>query len=131
MPALLVPYVAIALSIVHFVLAASVTLHVLAHNRNPGSAVSWIGLAWLSPVVGSLLYLLLGINRVQRRARSQSVAAPDDSLDEALPVPPGCKHLAGLELAARRISRRNVQPGNAILMLANGDAAYPQMIAAI
>jgi cardiolipin synthase len=131
MPALLVPYVAIALSIVHFVLAAGVTLHVLAHNRNPGSAVSWIGLAWLSPVVGSLLYLLLGINRVQRRARSQSVAAPDDSLDEALPVPPRCEHLAGLELAARRISRRNVQPGNAILMLTNGDAAYPQMIAAI
>ena len=66
----LVPYIAIALSIMHFVLAAGVTLHVLAHNRNPGSAVAWIGLAWLSPVVGSVLYLFLGINRVQRRARS-------------------------------------------------------------
>ena len=62
MPAVFVPYLAIALSIAHFVLAAGVTLHVLAHNRNPGSAVSWIGLAWLSPVVGTLLYLFLGIN---------------------------------------------------------------------
>ena len=69
MPPELVPYVAIALSIAHFALAAGVTLHVLAHNRNPGSAVSWIGLAWLSPVVGSLLYVLLGINRVQREFR--------------------------------------------------------------
>ncbi|MFI4867809.1 MAG: phospholipase D-like domain-containing protein [Steroidobacterales bacterium] len=130
MPAQFVPYTAIALSIVHFALAAGVTLHVLAHNRNPGSAVSWIGLAWLSPVVGSLMYVLLGINRVRRRARSLIVVGPDDSV-EASPGPQGCEHLAGLELAARRISRRNVQSGNAVTMLANGDAAYPQMIAAI
>jgi cardiolipin synthase A/B len=130
-PAALVPYLAIALSIAHFALAAGVTLHVLAHNRNPGSAVSWIGLAWLSPVVGSLLYVLLGINRVQRRARSEGAVPPEDPQVEASPPPPACQHLAGLELAARRISRRNVQPGNAIGMLANGDAAYPQMIAAI
>lgn len=126
-----VPFAAIALWIVHFALALGVTLHVLAHNRNPGSAVSWIGLAWLSPVVGSVLYVLLGINRVKRRARSLSVAPPDDSVVEATPGPPGCEQLAALELAARRISRRNVEPGNAILMLANGDAAYPRMIAAI
>src|SRR5579863_9802883 len=130
MPAQFVPYTAIALWIVHFALAAGVTLHVLAHNRNPGSAVSWIGLAWLSPVVGSLLYVLLGINRVRRRARRLIVAGPDDAV-EASPGPQGCEHLAGLELAARRISRRNVQSGNAVTMLANGDAAYPQMMAAI
>jgi cardiolipin synthase len=131
MPAPLVPYTAIALSIVHFALAVAVTLHVLAHNRNPGSAVSWIGLAWLSPVVGSLLYVLLGVNRVRRRARSLSGEASDESEVEASPSPPGCEHLAGLELAGRRISRREVQPGNSIALLANGDAAYPQMIAAI
>ena len=131
MPALLVPYTAIALSMVHFALAVAVTLHVLAHNRNPGSAVSWIGLAWLSPVVGSLLYVLLGVNRVRRRAHSLSGAAPEQSQVEASLWPLGCEHLAGLELAARRISRRDLQPGNSIALLANGDAAYPQMIAAI
>jgi cardiolipin synthase len=130
-PALLVPYVAIALSLMHFALATGVTLHVLAHNRNPGSSVSWIGLAWLSPVVGSVLYLLLGINRVQRRARSGGAIAPDQAVVASSPPPAGCAHLAGLELAARQISRRNIQPGNVIAMLANGDAAYPQMIAAI
>jgi cardiolipin synthase A/B len=130
-PAVFVPYIAIALSIMHFVLATGVTLHVLAHNRNPGSAVSWIGLAWLSPVVGSVLYLFLGINRVQRRARSAGAVAPNQALVASSPPPAGCAHLAGLELAARQISRRNIQTGNAIAMLANGDAAYPQMIAAI
>jgi len=109
-PPELVPYVAVALPVVHFVLAAGVTLHVLAHNRNPGSAVSWIGLAWLSPVVGSLLYALLGINRVQRRARSQGVVLPHDPPIEASPAPAACAHLAGLELAGRRISRRTSSP---------------------
>jgi len=140
------PDVAIVVSIAHLALAVSVTLHVLSHNRNPGSAVSWIGLAWLSPVVGSLLYLLLGINRVRRRARSTGgdapVGAPDhpgaaagetivEAIGAAQPAAPGSEHLAGLELAARRISRRHAQGGTAVVMLANGDAAYPQMIAAI
>ena len=128
---LLLPYGAITVSIAHLALAVGVTLHVLSHKRNPGSAVSWIGLAWLSPVVGSVLYLLLGINRVRRRARSEGVAAPADASIEAQPAPPACEHLAGLEMAARRISRRQAQPGNAFELLANGDAAYPQMIAAI
>ena len=61
MPTQLVPLVATALWVVHLALATGVTLHVLAHNRNPGSAVSWIGLAWLSPVVGSVLYVLLSL----------------------------------------------------------------------
>ena len=82
------------LSIAHFALAAGVTVHVLAHNRNPGSAVSWIGLAWLSPVVGSLLYLLLGINRVRRRARSLSAVAAEGTV-AALPRTPGLRASGG------------------------------------
>ena len=73
------PPTGLILSVAHIALALSVTVHVLTRNRNSGSAVAWIGLAWLSPVVGSLLYALLGINRVQRRARCWQIAtAPVD-----------------------------------------------------
>ena len=34
----------------------------------PGAAIGWVGVIWLTPVVGSLLYYLLGINRIRRRA---------------------------------------------------------------
>ncbi|MGH8231768.1 MAG: phospholipase D-like domain-containing protein [Steroidobacteraceae bacterium] len=131
MPLLLAPYAPLILSLIHLGLAVAVTLHVLANKRDPGSAVAWIGLAWLAPVIGSVLYLLLGINRVRRRARGMGRAPVDERVIEATPGPPGCQHLAGLELAARRISRRNLQSGNAVQMLRNGDAAYPLMIAAI
>jgi hypothetical protein len=39
--------------------------------RCPGSAIiAWVGLAWLAPLVVSCAYLLLGINRIQRKAVS-------------------------------------------------------------
>jgi cardiolipin synthase len=125
------PLLTIAVALVHFALAAGVTAHALAHKRDPGSAVAWIGLAWLSPVVGSILYVLLGINRVRRRALGlrgpvTDVSSPDAALGR-------CRddHLASLEIAAHRISGRRIEAGNEVAMLANGDEAYPQMTAAI
>jgi cardiolipin synthase len=126
----LTPLVTLGLSLLHFALAAGVTLHVLMSKRNPGSSVAWIGLAWLSPVVGSLLYALLGINRVRRRARTLH----DGGNPLRQPPPAGGDrndHLAPLEYAGRRITQRRVAPGNELRILVNGDAAYPQMLAAI
>jgi cardiolipin synthase A/B len=121
----------VAITVFHIALALAVTGHALAHKRDPGSAVAWIGLAWLSPVIGSVLYVLLGINRVKRRARGLRASLPvlhAPPLDAASP-PAGS--LAELELAARHISGRNVADGNSITILHNGDQAYPRMLAAI
>ena len=52
----------------HFVMAGAVTVHVLMTKRDVPAAIGWIGMAWLAPVLGSLLYVGFGINRVQRRA---------------------------------------------------------------
>ncbi|MCJ7800124.1 MAG: PLDc N-terminal domain-containing protein, partial [Polaromonas sp.] len=53
-------------TLLHLALAIAVTLHALLTRRNVSAAVAWIGLAWLAPVFGALLYLMLGINRIQR-----------------------------------------------------------------
>jgi cardiolipin synthase len=120
----------LGLSLLHFALAAGVTLHVLMTKRNPGSSVAWIGLAWLSPVIGSLLYAFLGINRVRRRARSLS--DPGNPLSRPPPIGGDrSDHLAPLEFAGRRITQRCVAVGNDFRILVNGDAAYPEMVAAI
>lgn len=118
--------------LVHLGAATTVTLHVLLHKRDVGATVSWIGLAWLSPVIGSALYWLIGINRVRRRALRlvrpsirTEVAAPGAPLPEAI------RHLVPLEIAGWRITRRRAEPGNRIDILHDGDGAYPRMIAAI
>ena len=53
----------------HILMAGAVTVHALMTKRNVPTAIGWIGMAWLAPVLGSLLYVGFGINRVKRRAR--------------------------------------------------------------
>ena len=105
-------------------------MHVLLTKREAGSSVAWIGLAWLAPILGSVLYLLLGINRVRRRA--QSLQRPRPSIPgSAARKPTRSDYLAALEHAGQRITGRPAEDGNAIQLLRNGDHAYPQMLAAI
>ena len=49
-------------------LQITVTFHILMHKEDVPSAIGWIGLVWLAPVVGSVAYIILGINRIRRKA---------------------------------------------------------------
>ncbi|HYV88594.1 MAG TPA: PLDc N-terminal domain-containing protein, partial [Candidatus Polarisedimenticolia bacterium] len=53
--------------LLHIGLSGAVTIHVLLRKRDVRSSTAWIGLAWLSPGLGALLYYVFGINRVMRR----------------------------------------------------------------
>jgi cardiolipin synthase A/B len=121
----------IVVPLIHLVLAAGVTIHVLLTKREAGSSVAWIGLAWLAPILGSVLYLLLGINRVRRRAlnlrRQRPVARRARTTRDAKRD----DHLAPLERAGQRITERPTEDGNDIRILRNGDNAYPKMLSAI
>ncbi|WP_194857012.1 PLDc N-terminal domain-containing protein, partial [Myxococcus sp. CA006] len=61
------PHVVAALTVLISVVASA---HAVLHKRDVRAAVGWVGLAWLVPVLGGVLYVLLGINRIRRRARS-------------------------------------------------------------
>ena len=92
------------------------------------------GVIWLLPLLGPVLYLVLGVNRIRRRAVSLGVHGTfrrpvPDNLGE--PEHAGAEHLQHL---ARIVSRLVAQPlaaGNAIEPLVNGDEAFPAMLAAI
>lgn len=120
-----------AVRVLNLVCALGVTLHVLLRKRNVEAATGWIGLAWVAPVIGALLYFMLGINRVRRRAqRLRETRAP--RAQAALPARDGRDgHLAALDHAVHRITRRPLEQGNALIAFQNGDEAYPPMIDAI
>ena len=116
---------------VGFLIAIAVTIHVLLNKRDIGAATAWIGLAWLSPIIGGIFYLLLGINRVRRRAQrlvARRTHRPGGGGAEARDWN---GHLAPLERAGTRITGRRMLAGNGFEHFENGDAAYPAMIAAI
>jgi cardiolipin synthase len=131
-------YVAGALTLLLAIVASG---HAILYKRDSRAAVSWVGLIWLVPVLGAVLYALLGVNRIRRRASTvrsearrlsgsyavlaRAGAVPGDAL--------GASHrqletLAGL---VDRVCRRPLTAGNAVAPLVNGEAAYPAMLATI
>ena len=59
------PHLVAGVSLVVAVVASS---HVVMYKRDSRAAIGWAGIIWLVPLVGTALYVVLGINRVQRRA---------------------------------------------------------------
>src|ERR1700737_5493324 len=121
----------IVVPLIHLALAVGVTIHVLLTKREAGSSVSWIGLAWLAPILGSVLYLLLGINRVRRRALNLRRPRPVTRTAKSARDAKRDDHLASLERAGQRITGRPTEDGNDVRILRNGEDAYPKMLSAI
>jgi len=120
-----------AIIALHLLLSGAVTIHLLRGRRVNRSAAAWVGLVWLAPFIGTALYLLLGVNRVRRRAAAlRSLGGPASRST----LPTGAKrddHLSALSLAGDRITKRPAIGCNAITVLQSGDEGYPPMLAAI
>jgi cardiolipin synthase len=117
--------------------------HALLYKRDTRAAVLWVAFIWLAPLVGAVLYFILGVNRIRRRAvllrgnlerfrthrRMPSDNVGEPGTDTRVPVT--SKHLGALARVVDRITDRPLLPGNQIEPLMNGDEAYPAMIDAI
>ena len=127
-----------ALSIFFALLASG---HAIVWKRDSRAAVLWMVVIWTMPLAGALLYFVLGINRIKRRAillrgslerytaRPAIAAVSHEQLAERLPA--GERHLTAVAQATSRVVDRPLLPGNSITPLLNGDAAYPAMLDAI
>ena len=131
-------YVIAAVALLLSVVAAS---HAVLYKRDSRAAVLWLGFIWLAPLAGAILYFILGINRIRRRAvllrgnMERYCTAPHaapcqpDELEQHLP--PHARHLSRLAEAVHKLGVRPLLPGNRIEPLLNGDQAYPAMLEAI
>jgi len=110
------------------------SVHALLHKRDVRATVLWLGLIWFLPVLGPILYLALGVNRIRRRALSLGVQKTSARL---IPVnlgesqPSGAEHLQMLARIVDRVGAQPLTPGNQIHPLVNGDEAFPAMLAAL
>src|SRR5690606_18461363 len=115
--------------------------HAIIYKRDPRAAVLWVGVAWLLPLAGAVLYFLLGVNRIRRWAESlrrdmervrvhsgPAVCGPDEV---AARMPGVALDVAGLARAVGQVAKRPLLKGNRIEPLIDGDQAYPAMIEAI
>ena len=118
-----------------FILAAVLASgHALLHKRDPRAAALWLGVVWLLPALGPLLYITLGINRIRRRAVSlgvHNVVSRPIPENFGEPEQMEAEHLKMLSRVVSRVVAQPLVPGNAIQPLINGDEAFPAMLAAI
>lgn len=130
----------LAVAAMSITLAVVASAHVVLYKRDSRAAVAWVGLIWLVPVLGAILYVLFGINRVRRRAALQRAGRwPGSTLETERPptvrsetlLPRGLHRLHSLAELVDRVTGRQVTAGNAVTPLEQGDAAYPAMLAAI
>ncbi len=122
-------------------LAALAAGHALLYKRDSRAAVLWVALSLFLPAVGPVLYFILGVNRIKRRAlllrgdleRFEARQHVEECNDEQLAarLPAARRHLAALALTTARVHTRPLLPGNRLEPLRNGDAAYPAMLEAI
>jgi cardiolipin synthase len=115
--------------------------HAILYKRDTRATVLWVGFIWLAPLAGPICYLLLGINRIKRKAsllrRSAPRLNPGDApgalgAKSALPpVAVAQAHFARLVHVVDSVVEQSLLPGNRIEPLFNGDEAFPAMLSAI
>lgn len=108
-----------------------VTAHILRYKDDVKSAIGWIGLVWLTPLVGSVIYVIFGINRIRRRALALRNQGPDllkltgKSVQEIeKEIPPSFLQLLRL---GYKVHPQLFSFGNRAQAFVNGDSAYPEM----
>lgn len=115
--------------------------HAILYKRDSRATVAWVGVIWLVPFLGALLYLLLGINRIRRRVAGQRghESAHYRLLDEfscnpedlTKFLPENRAHLSEMAKLTFGVAKLPLLTGNSIDPLFDGDEAYPAMIDAI
>lgn len=126
----------LAFVVLVLVLDIGTSAHAILIKRDHRAAVMWVAFIWFSPLVGAVCYLLLGINRIRRRAsRLRGEEAPLQIAATSTPVDAVPVSLtptmSSLVQLGHKVTGRSLLAGNLIVPLENGDAAFPEMVRAI
>jgi cardiolipin synthase len=134
----------------HLTCFTLVVLHCLQARREPSTTILWIAVAWSFPVIGPLLYVSFGVDRIpakgwiKREHDEQFLAERRAREDESLPL---AYWRAVYEMVAaqprteiekqlgRAISSMQAEfpllGGNDVQPLVSGSEAFPEMLRAI
>jgi cardiolipin synthase A/B len=119
----------LALAVLAFAVATAA--HALLYKRDTRAVIAWVGFIALVPLAGAVLYWVLGVNRVRRRARllrRQLSAEHAEVPRSEVRVPEAYAPLVRL---ADQVAPFPLCAGNSVEPLENGDEAFPPMLAAI
>jgi cardiolipin synthase len=113
------------------VAAAFASGHAVLYKRDSRSAALWLAVVWLLPALGPLLYLTIGVNRVERRATRLRRRMVRHRTEAQFPPGEPGTHFTPLARLVGKVVGRPLLQGNAVEPLIDGAHAYPAMLDAI
>ncbi len=131
------PHILAALSIL---MGTAAAVHATMTKEEVRSALGWVGVIVLSPVVGAVIYAIAGINRIRRSSiRQQRSFIEDEIMDRVARLDASGEMIAerfgrrfeAMKTLGDRVTRHALTSGNDIEPLLSGDAAYAAMLEAI
>jgi cardiolipin synthase len=128
------------LFLISAVAGTTAAVHAAMTKEEVRSAIGWVGIIVLSPIIGAALYLIAGINRIRRTVISDRRAllqgqiraefASYDADSEQVAKDFGQRFRA-MKTLGDRVTRHRLTTANTILALDTGDEAYAAMLKAI
>ncbi|SFI16638.1 phospholipase D-like domain-containing protein [Planctomicrobium piriforme] len=116
--------------------AICAVLHAVLNKRETQSVIGWVGLIWLSPFIGSALYLCFGINRIRRQGRRIQKGMDRHFRDQLhrgrfVDTEAERRHLpfdGRLDAVVHHVTGKPLLGGNSVTPLNGGEVAYPAML---
>ncbi len=128
------------LAVVSIALGAVAAVHAAMTKREVRSALGWVGVILLSPLLGALIYAVAGVNRIRRKSLISRRALHLDELwrtlshygvsREQVEARFGSRW-GGLKTLGDRVAKHALSSGNRLDMLTSGTETYEAFCAAI
>ncbi|PCJ27116.1 MAG: cardiolipin synthase [SAR86 cluster bacterium] len=101
--------------------------HALLNKRDSISALAWVSFCLILPLLGPVIYLLFGINRITSKAQRLYLIKNLKEQAETIPEPVGT-HFRPRSLVGEIVTGAGLCSCTDIQILENGEALYPAML---
>ena len=127
------------LTVVSILVAVPAAIHAAMTKNEVRAAIGWVGVIFLSPIVGALIYAIGGINRirhkslaVERAAHGHHRSSPlGEAVADGLIANRFGRRFAALGRLGDSVTHHRMTTGNMVEMLDSGDRVYAAMVEAI
>lgn len=101
--------------------------HALLSKRDPKSALTWIVISLFLPIAGPLIYLVLGVNRIEQKS-SRAIAEDEPGTTNNAPLSVQEKSFGHIALIGKNITGLTIEACDSLRMLVNGEEFYPALL---
>jgi cardiolipin synthase len=123
----------VILTVVYIVISSATILHILLKKEDLKNSIAWIGLVILSPIVGAISYVFLGINRIKRKGLK--IRGKERKIQSRAAIAAAWKIFQNFSPSKKsfltfthNVYSKNFSFDTSIEILQNGKNAYPEMI---